>query len=55
MGKRYRYEYTNDWEKLTDTKTGTAIEGHHLNVDDVFFLLGLGESLDMVEMLDCDE
>lgn len=55
MEKRYRYEYADDWERLVDTKTGTVIEGHSLNVDDVFFLLGLGESLDMLEIYDQDE
>lgn len=57
MKKRYLYEFTieGDWERLTDTKTGKVIEGYHLNVDDVFFLLGIGEQLDMQEMPDPDD
>lgn len=51
MGKRYRYEIdaSGYWERLTDTTTGKVVEGHRLSVDDVFFLLGMGEQLDKIE------
>lgn len=51
MEKRFKYEFDIEgyWERLTDTKTGKVVEGHRLNVDDVFFLLGMGEQLDIIE------
>lgn len=51
MGKRYKYEFDvgGYWERLTDTATGKVVESHRLSVDDVFFLLGMGEQLDMIE------
>lgn len=57
MDKRYLYEFSidGDWERLTDTKIGKMVEGYHLNVDDVFFLLGMGEQLEMKEKHDPDD
>lgn len=58
MKKRYLYEVNlvdGDWERLTDTETGKVVEGHRLTVDDVFFLLGMGEQLDIEEMPDPDD
>lgn len=58
MKKRYLYEVNlvdGDWERLTDTETSKVVEGHRLTVDDVFFLLGMGEQLDIEEMPDPDD
>lgn len=51
MEKRYVYEFSTegDWECLTDIKTGKKMEMHRLNVDDVFFFLGIGEQLEIKE------
>lgn len=48
---RYKYEFSTegDWECLTDTQTGRKMEMHRLNVDDVFFFLGIGDQLEIKE------
>ena len=50
MNERYQYIISadGDWETLYDTVTNTRIEGHKLNVDDVFFFLGIGKQLKIV-------
>lgn len=47
---RYLFEVGEDWERLTDTITGKYMEEHHLNVDDVFYFLELGNKLEIREL-----
>lgn len=51
MKERYLYEFSTegDWECLTDRRTGKKMERHRLNVDDVFFFLGIGTQLEIKE------
>lgn len=51
MKERYVYEFSTegDWECLTDRRTGKKMERHRLNVDDVFFFLGIGTQLEIKE------